>query len=914
MPEWRLEIRRRLVGVPLRPEREAEIADELAQHLEDRYQSLLAAGQSAVDAERGAWRELEDEDVLGRRVARVETAASVTLASAESTRRGSFTGALWQDVRYAGRRLRAHPLVSATVVVTLALSLGPTTAVFGLADALFFRPLPSIADQNRLVNYMFGTPYKDGGISPSFLSYVDLADITRGAAAVAAVAGHQGLNAGLTVEGASPRQTSGEAVTANFFEVLGVRLAAGRPFSPDEDRTPGGEPVLILTEGLALSFFSSDAGALGRTVLVNGVPFTVIGVAPGAFRGPTSGRPSDFWITGMAYARATNDPPARWAYGPDRGPFYAFIVRMSPGATVPGLTAELDARTQAPAGQRARGSSFSTTHHMILQPGFAAPASLRPLALRATQLIGAVAALLVLLGMANVANLMIFQSLSAGRDVAIRKALGASTGRLVQLRLTESLLLSACGASAGIGVSLAMGHILSDFQLPGGGAIDIAVDWRVLAATLGLAVIVGVGFGLAPSVLAVRASMVGALGRGLRAGLPHASRLRHALAALQVAVSLTLLVGALLFLATLHNLHAVDVGFNPRGVTIMGVGLYGLGYTDARALDYSRRVAETVRRQPGVEAVAIAEFPPLSGFSNEVYVYRPDQDPAQKQLVLVNTVSADYFRALGLDLVRGRAFTEQEAFADVRPQPVVVSEAMARRLFGSTDAVGRELRRREYQAPPTALRVIGVTRDAHVKDVDSPPDPTMYEPLVGLPLGFGAFVLVRSNLDSARVGRLVRDAGTALDPAVPLKPETTFAEMIGQRLGQQRLFAWILSLLGAIGFTLAAVGLNGLVAQTVVERAREFGIRLAIGADRSHVMRLVLRQATTVGIAGLAGGLTLAWFAGRVIESRLYGVTSRDPWLYTVAALMMMMVVGVASAAPARAATRVNPIDVLRVE
>jgi putative ABC transport system permease protein len=624
--------------------------------------------------------------------------------------------------------------------------------------------------------------------------------------------------------------------------------------------------------------------------------------------------PSDFWITGLAYARASHYPPARWTYGPDRGPFYSFIVRMSPGATVPRLTAELDARTQALAGLKAHGSSVFTTHHMILQPGFAAPAALRPLALRTTQMIGAVAALLVLLGMANVANLMIFQSLSAGRDMAIRKALGASTRRLAQLQLTESLLLSACGASAGIGICLGIAHILSDFQIVGVGAIDIAVDWRVLVATSGLAVLVGVGFGLAPAVLAVRASVVGALGRGLRTGLPHASRLRHALAASQVAVSLTLLVGALLFLATLHNLRAVDLGFNPRGVTIMQAALDGHGYTNARALDYSRRLADGVRRQPGVEAVAVAASPPLLGFSFNVQVYLPDQDPAQEQLVLANAVSADYFRALGLELVRGRTFTEQEVFGDVRPQPVVVSEAMARRLFGSVDAVGRELRMPEYQAPPTELRVIGVTRDAHWKDVDSPPDPTMYEPLGGLPLGLSAFVLVRSDLDSARAGRMVRDVATALDPAVPLKPETTFAGMIDQRLGQQRLFAWVLSLLGIIALALAAVGLNGLVAQTVIERAREFGIRLAIGADRSHVVRLVLRQAATVSVTGLAGGLTLAWFAGRVVESRLYGVTSRDPWLYIAAALLMILVVGVASAAPARAATRVNPIDVLRTE
>ena len=912
MPDWRPEILRRLSRARLAPEREADIADEVAQHLEDRFRTLVMAGHSEKDAERAAWRELDEADVLGRRLAAIESAPT-NLSHVEAARRGRLLGGLWQDVRYAARSLRKHPLLSATIVVTLALSLGPTTVVLGMANALFLKPLPAIAHQEHLLNFLFGTS-KGSSVSPWFISYANAADITREATTMNGMAGTQPIDAGLSVDGLTPRREHGTSVTANYFDLLGVRPVAGRDFRAEDDQQPGGEAVLLLSEALARGLFGSSAAALGRTVRLNGVPFAVVGVMPRAFEGTIAGDRPTFWIPGMAYSRASNYAPERWSYGPNRGPFYAFVVRMAEGATVPQVTEELRARTRAIATRDPDAGKIFETVGPILQAGFAAPASLRPIATRAMQIIGVLAGVLVLLGMANVANLQIFRGLATSRDVAIRKALGASRARIAQLRLVESLMLAVAGAAAGVALSLGLGTLVSDLVLPGIGVLEIAVDWRVLAATTTLAVLVGIGFGLAPVLLAVRESVTGAIGRGTRTLLPRASRLRRVLAAVQIALSFTLLIGALLFLATLRNLHAVDLGFDPSALVTVGVNLRNYGYTEARTLDFERQLLEMISRQPQVDAVAVAYSPPLLGASMFDRVYLPDDDPKRARETAVNGVSADYFQTIGLPLLHGRMFTADEVFGTVPPdsRPIILSATLAEALFGSTDVVGRDLRMPVYQKPPVSVRIVGVTRESHFGGIDTPPDAVIYEPINAFPLKGAAQVIVRSSAGADSTSRMIADTAKTIDPVVALAQERTVSAIIEQRLAQQRLFAWILGVLGSIGFLLAAVGLHGLVAQTVTERTREFGIRVAIGAERSEIARIVLRQAALVAAGGLATGLTLAWFAARLVESRLYGVTIRDPALYLTAAGLVAIVVAIASAGPARLATRVDPIDVLR--
>jgi predicted permease len=914
MPDWSGEIRRRLSAVRLPPEREAAIVDEIAQHLQDRYQTLLAAGQPAAEAEKRAWRELEGDDDLGRLLSANEPRQRPSLASLEVAPRGRLLPGLWHDVRYAVRNLRKRSMLSATIIVTLAICLGPTAAVIGMANALFFRPLPVVAGQDRLVHYAFGTPMRDGLI-PHQISYANLADIRNGATTVVGMAGQTPISCGLALDGVAPRLALGTAITANYFDVLGVRVIAGRAFRADEDSAPGGDPVIVLSEGLARAFFGAPDAAVGRSVLVNSLPFTVTGVAPAAFLGTNASRPSEFWIPGMSYRRANNIEPSRWAYGPNEAPFHNYIVRMGAGASLAQTTAELTARTRAVV-DRSLGSRSQLTIVPILQPGLAAPASLQAVALYAMQLIGTVAGLLVLLGMTNVTNLLIFTGLASGHDVAVRKALGASAGRLLQLRLVESILLTLLGALAGVGVAAGLGRLFSDFALPGLGTIQVAIDWRVVLAVACLAVVAGTCAGAAPALLAVRESVTGALGRGIRTGPPRAGRLRHALTAVQVALSVTLLVGALLFLVTLRHLRSVDLGFDPAGVTVVTLNVRGYGYTDARALEYEKRVADAVRQQPGIQAVGLAFSPPLFSGGLTDGMYLPDQNPSQAINVERNGVSPEYFEAVRLPIVRGRVFTEAETSgnAETDRRPVVVTETLARRLFGSDEAIGRELLTQVGPGKTVALYVVGIARDSHFRGIERPPDALLYEPLATFPIVQNAYLVVRSTLGSRDAYQLAAEAARRIDPTIPLAPETTFAARIDRQLGQQRLFAWMLGLLGTIGFLLAAVGLHGLIGQTVVERRREFGIRLAIGAAPTGIVKLVLRRATLVLSVGLAAGLALAWSSGRLVESQLFGITSRDPMPYAVAALLMIAVVTLASISPTVAATRVDPIEVLRSE
>jgi predicted permease len=915
MPDWSAEIRRRLSATRLPPEREAGIVDEVAQHLEDRYQTLLDSGLPAAESERRAWQELEGDDVLGRQLSASEPPRQPSLTDLEVGPRGRLLRGFWHDVRYAARNLRKRSMLSATIIVTLAISLGPTAAVIGMANALFFRPLPVVADQDRLLRYAFGTPMRDGFI-PHDMSYANLADIRDGATTVVGIAGQTSVSYGLALGSVAPHLALGTATTANYFDVLGVRVIAGRTFRPEEDSAPGGVPVMVLNEGLARALFGAPDAAIGRAVLVNSVPFTVIGVTPAAFLGTNASRPSEFWIPGMSYRRANSFPPSRWAYGPNEGPFHEFLVRMAAGASLAQTTAELTARTRALAERYPGAHNPFQTIAPILLPGLAAPASLQAVALHATQIIGAVAGLLVLLGLTNVANLLIFTALASGRDVAVRTALGASAGRLLQLRLVESILLTLLGALAGVGVAAGLGRLLSDVALPGIGTIEVAIDWRVVLVVACLAVVVGACAGLAPALLAVRESVTGALGRGIRTGPPRAGRLRHALAAVQVALSLTLLVGALLFLMTLRHLRSVDLGFEPAGVTLVPLDVRGHGYTDAGAVEYAKQVADVVRGQPGIHAVGLAFSPPLFSGGLTDAMYLPGQDPSEATNVERNGVSPDYFAAVRLPIVRGRVFTEAEASGNAATdrRPVVVTEALARRLFGSHEAIGREILMQAGPGTTVALHVVGIARDSHFRGIERPPDALLYEPLGTFPLVQNPYLVVRSTLGPREAFRLAAEAAREFDPTIPLARETTLPERINRQLGRQRLFAWMLGLLGTIGFVLAAVGLHGLVGQTVVERRREFGIRLAIGAAPTGILKLVMRRAALVLSVGLTAGLALAWSSGRFIESQLFGITSRDPMPYAVAALLLIAVVILASVSPAVAATRVDPVEVLRSE
>lgn len=898
MPEWRDEIRRRLEAASLPPTREAEIVEEVAQHLDDRYRELRAGGQSDTDAAAIVWREIEQGEALAAEIGRVETQAVPDLPARGAPARGTWLASVWQDLHYAIRSLRSSPGFASTVLLAIALSIGPLTAILSIGNWLLWRPHPGVTESHRLAAVWFGKWQSESSVGPVWVTYSDLDAIAPNLTYASGLAGVQEQWASVSVPGIAPQRMDVAHVTANFFDVLGVRLRAGRAFWKDEDRGAG-VPVAMLSEGTARSIFGTPEAALDQSILLNSRAFRVIGVAPAAFLGTITGRPIEIWIPGAAQSYMNHRPAAR------EPRFYSFVARLSDGASFPAMEAELNGLLGSVDASRFEGVAARVF------PGLGVSALGRAQTHLRLQVLLAIGGVLLALGCANAANLLIFRATRREREMAVRKALGASRARLIQAHVTESCVLALSGAALGLGLGVIVKKLIENllFSLPAGTSAA-AIDWRVLMATAITALGVGLLSALAPAFLAVRARISPALQSGSRAST-RAPRLRGGLAALQLALSLTLLVGALLLVTTLRNLKTVDLGFDPTGVTSMWVGLDSHGYDVPRALQYFGEVLSNLEGHGGFDDVAAAYTSLGAGVYTDVIA----TDGGTRE-VAANGVTHGYFRTLSIPILRGRVFTAEEAMTASGVPPVVVNETLARRVFGTVDVVGRSLRFvRGHSRWDAELLIIGVVGDTHADDLTAPPEPVFYEPFgrASMPVR-GGNIVIRSALTSAEVGAAANAIASRKDPTVPLSAMGALSEDIEAWMTDERLFAWMLSLLGALGFVLAALGLYGLVSQSTIERRREFGIRIALGAARSHIIRLVARYVVVVSSVGIGVGLAAAYFGTRIVEKMLFGVSRLDPLVYAAAIATLMLVVTLASVAPVVRALRVQPVDVLRTE
>ena len=919
MPDWRAVVRTRLREIGADPARDPSLVDELAQHLDDRYRTTLASGATDEAARRATMHELDGSDRIAAELSARQSRWPVTPGGPMA---GPLTG-LWQDVAYAARTLRRSPGFTIAAVLTVALSTGPTMAALGIANWLFFRPLPGVHQAERLGLVWFGTWERDRqSFSPSRVSYHHVAAMRSSFTTIEAIAGDQPPGSvNLSLDGAAPRVVAAQFVTANFFDVLGAGMSEGRGFHPDEDRDPGGSTVAVLAHLLATALFP-DQSAIGRTVRLNGHAFTVIGVARPEFEGTSLGEPVSLWLPGLAGPRVNHSPPDRWAYAPDRGPFYEFIVRLRPEATFDQADAELRSAATALADRGVPETTKYRTVQPTLVPGLGldpfARESMKPFA---RQLL-AVAAVLVLLGTANLANLFVFRGARRTHEAALRRSLGASAFRLAQLHVVEGLLVSCTGAALGVAMAAAAKSLLDGLILPGVGVLDLAIDWRLLSAAAALAAGVGVLLGVAPARLAARGSLTSAANASLRTGTRTGGWLRTGLAATQLALSLTLLVGGLLFVQTLRNLRDVDLGFDPGRVSTFSFSLRGQGYDATRTRQFYRDLIARLRAVPGIDAVSAATGTPLASRSG-IRVLPPDvavlQGKSNRELfdaglrVLTNEVTSNYFQTLGMRLVAGRTFTEAEAYTPGIEPGVVISVSLAERLFGTRHAVGRLV---AFPGQGGLARhdtpVLGVVSDVRWSGPRRPIDDLVYRPFGAISLNH--MVIVRSSRPEAETERLVLAAAGALDPNVPIGWDRTLNDVFNRDVAEQRVFAWVLGILAGLGFLLAGVGIYGLVSQGVVERVREFGIRMAIGAGRGHIARLVVRQALLIAAAGVPVGLLLAGLGSQLIASQLFGITPLAPTAYVTAVLALVAAVFVAVVPPALRAVRVNPVDVMRVE
>ena len=808
---------------------------------------------------------------------------------------------LFQDIRYALRRLWKSPGFALVAMLSIGLAIGANTTVFTLLEHLVLRPLPGVPRSDRLVAVNLGA---EGG-RPSGFGYQDYRDWREGARGFDGIAASaNAIELALRIDG--PAQHAwGEVVSANLFDVLGVRPFLGRAFRPEDEAQA--IPVAVISHGLWQRTFHGDPGVVGRHVMLNGNDFTVVGVAPEGFAGSTMGMRHDVWVPLTLYELVT---PSGGALSVRGWRFLEFgIARLRPGVSIEQAREDINAvhRRLIPANQVLRNTTVLVDR--VDSTGLAA--MLRP----AMGALFGVTILVLLVACANVANLLVARASARRREIGIRLAVGAGRGRLTRQLLTESLVLAVCGGFVGVLVATwpkaAVLSLVPTTSLPI--AFDISIDARVVGVAAVVTVATGIVFGLVPALQASKVALVPALRDGAAGGSARRSRLQAALVVAQVALSIVALVCAGLFVRGLQRAQAVDTGIRqPEGVLLADVNLYTAGYSDSAARQLVDRLLEQVRAVPGVRAAGVATQLPLGfgGYANisvevDGYAFRPDED----RTALMSVASAQYFETAGVPIVRGRGIAEQDR-PDAQPV-VVVNEAFSRRYWPGQDPIGKQIRFGGNTGPWSV--VVGVSRDVKGRRLDAPAPPTFYRSIHGRrPSRFTLHV--RAGGDPRALQQALRRSVEQLDPNLALKNVRTMAEHMGAATFTQRIGAWSLSAFGALALVLASVGLFGVLSYAVAQRTREIGVRIAIGASRRDVLGLVVGRAMRLTAIGLGVGVVLAVGAGQLLRSQIFGVSPLDPLTFAAVIGLLAAVAFLAAWVPARRAAQVDPIIALQAE
>jgi putative ABC transport system permease protein len=809
---------------------------------------------------------------------------------------------LWQDIRYAARTLLKKPGFALVVILTLSLGIGVNTAIFSIVNAVLLRPLP-YADSERLTLLRATEADKESN-QFSFPDIQDLRERQQSFEELAAI-----RSGGWTLAGTGDAERiPGARVSAEFFPMLGVEPVVGRVFLPEEDR-PGAERVVMLHHNLWQRRFAGDPNIVGQRLMLNGYSHTVVGVLPPEFH---------FFPVEISIAEMYGTLAHEGERLDQRGSrFLAVVGKRKPGVTLAAAQSDVGAvagrlAEQFPDTNAKRGVKLVDLHEQVIGN-----------ARRALWVLLGAVLFVLLIACANAANLLLAHSAARQREMAVRAALGASRWRVVRQLLTESLLLSVCGGA--LGVLLAHWTVRAVAALNPKGLprlTEINLDGRVLLFTGVVVIVTSVIFGLAPAWQAAKIDLSQALKEGGRTGTgAGGARLRRGLVVAEIALAFVLLVGAGLLIHSFTRLLQVDLGFDPRNVLKLSVSLPPTEYKDdAQKTAFIERALERIKALPGVEAAAAANVTPLTGYAANFpfeIENRPPALPGEQPNAEYRAVSADYFRALGMRVRRGRGFTEN----DVKRSPqkagvVIINEALAARYWPGEEALGQRL----LIVKPNLDRdggqwreIVGIVGNVRQAGVEAAPLPEMYEPTLSNAAGFYDLV-VRSPVAPESLTRAVRAEFRALDPDLPLFTVRTLAEMVQMNLARQRFAAQLLGAFAALALVLAAVGIYGVLAYSVTERTREIGVRLALGAQRADVLRLILREAMRWVLLGGLCGLAVALALSRVLTGLLYGVTASDPLVFAGVAVLLVAVALVACLVPAWRAAQVDPMAALRRE
>jgi putative ABC transport system permease protein len=849
---------------------------------------------------------------------------------------GKLVENLIQDLRFSLRALMKCPAFAALAILSLALGIGANTAIFSLVNAVLLRPIPALRDPGRLVSL-----YRMQKNEPYYsMGYPDYADLRDRSHSFSGVAAHSG--AALSLGGGAPERLIGDLVTGSYFQVLGVRAAQGRLLGPEDDSSRGAHPVAVLSYALWQRKFGADPAVLGRKLMLNGYPFTVIGIAPERFTGTTTGQPYDIWLPMSMFDQARPSFVGHHFFEERAWGWLSVFGRLSPGVSFEQAQAEIQGIARQLAQEYPNtnaGRTVALVRGVGLDPDDRA--SLSSLLI----LLFAGVGLLLLIACANVAGLLLVRAGARQREIAVRLALGAGRGRVIRQLLVEGLLLALAGG--GVGLLIAPWAVRLAIALTGGASAlrgtDVRVDPSVLGFTLLASVVSGLAFALAPALRASRPDLVNSLKQGAPGAGRRQSGLQRALVVGQVALSFVLLMAAGLLVRSVHKLLTTDPGFEAHNVLLASIDLSLQGYTPARGLEFYRQVLDRLRAAPGVVAASAATSVPPDEWPGAVSIFYPGQEPPQDVLrghefqlgLRVNFagVAPGFFRSLGIPILRGRDFNAADAGAAQRdgdgnflgnsvrepgqaapPGVVIINRKLAERLWPRRDPIGRRISWPTLVGPPRPpLDVVGVVADCEYLSLVRSAPLMMYVPLAQNYSPHATFIVRTASSPGGLAAVLSADIH-AVDKDLPVYGVTTMPQRLALSQWQRRMGASLISAFGLLALLLAAIGLYGVIAHSVALRTREIGVRMALGARGEDVLRLALRQGMSLAFAGLAGGLACGLLLSRALMGMLVGVSAVDPWALVAAAASLATVTLLACYIPARRAAAVDPMVALRYE
>jgi predicted permease len=810
-----------------------------------------------------------------------------------------------QDLRFGFRRLLKRPGFTLVTILSLALGVGANTAIFSLINTVLLRPLPVRDPKNVVSVSVLGK--NDSILAFSHLNYLDFRDRNE---VLSGLIVHRFAPMSLSRDGNNER-IWGYLVSGNYFDVLGVDAFRGRTFLPEEDRTRNSHPVAVVSYACWQGRFGADPTLIGKDVILNGHTFNVIGIAPEGFKGTEIIYTPDIWVPIMMVDWI--EPGSDWVGGRDSQNLFA-TGRLKPGIGVRQAEASLNVLAQQ------LGKEYPDTNEgqtiSLIPPGLIIP-SLRGAVVSFAWVLMAAVALVLMVACTNLAGLLLARATERRKEIAIRLALGANRSRLVRQLLTESVLLSILGGAAGLVLAFWIVNLIVAFKPPIDFplTIDLKIDGRVMAFSLLVSLVTGIIFGLVPSLQATKPDLVSALKDTTAQAGYQRSRLRSALIIAQIALSLVLLIAAGLVVRALLA-QSMSPGFDTENGLTMSVDLGLQGYDEARGRQFQRQIVERVGSLPGVRSASVADFIPLSLNYSSNNIFVEGQEPvrgANVPTAMVSRVGLNYFDTMGVPLLKGRDFSEQDR--KDTPRVVVVNESFARRFFPGPDplenAIGKRVSFSSVEGP--FMQIIGVVKDGKYFNIAEEARPFIYSSLLQV-YSSSTILIARTLSDPKPMIASIRSEVQKLDENLPIFDAKTLKEHMRLSLFPTRIAAAILGGFGILALTLAAIGIYGVMSYSVAQRTREVGIRMALGAQAGDVLKLVMKQGIMLVLIGVGIGLSAALVLTNLMLSLLFGISPTDPLTFSVIPLILSAVTLGACFIPARRATRTDPMIALRYE